>query len=425
METQVLYRTVQRQGCRKGPRHATVSARLSGCKIKVTCISTASLVAMSVVRMRHLNHDVEHSFLGSSESRCATTSVPSQRVALVSTRGGRPGKHPGVPSLAYLSICPSAAPDPTTLSARTLARRASAVSNPWSCPGPLFSSARQRPGVLHQAATCPTATLFIPCPSKRASILRLDHPLFSTHLDPFKTKRSVIRHLLILVLRNSLCSFVSHDLLLSLSRRRAQHNSPEPHRAGNQESHQFKMGLFNKKKKEADANPYAEQPFSNPMTPYQQARNNIKQGQPAVSGLPSGPRMASNSPAPSYHSQAPASNGYGNDQYGNQGGYGGDRYGSQSASPAPRAGGGYGGFDDDAGKSDLFGGAASRYVPPQQNGQNGMNSASPAPAAGGNRNPALFGNAQDRYNPVPRPQPAAADDEYGGYGAPRELTGKA
>lgn len=184
------------------------------------------------------------------------------------------------------------------------------------------------------------------------------------------------------------------------------------------------MGLFsNKKKKDADQNPYAEQPFTNPMTPYQQARNNMAQGQPAVAGLPSGPRVAPNSPAPSYHSQPGTTNGFGNDQYGNKGGYGADRYGSNSASPAPRAGGGYGGFDDDAGKSDLFGGAASRYVPPQQNNTNG---ASPAPAAGGNRNPALFGNAQDRYNPMPqpKPQPAAADDEYGGYGAPRELTGR-
>lgn len=185
------------------------------------------------------------------------------------------------------------------------------------------------------------------------------------------------------------------------------------------------MGLFSKKKKDADQNPYAEQPFSNPMTPYQQARNNMAQGQSPVAGLPSGPRVGSGTAPPSYKSPAMSTaSGFGNDQYGNQNGYGADRYGSNSASPAPRGGGGYGGFDDDAGKSDLFGAAAGRYVPPQQNGASPA-AAGPGPA-GGNRNPALFGDAQNRYNPVPasQPQPGAADDEYGGYGAPRELTGR-
>lgn len=179
------------------------------------------------------------------------------------------------------------------------------------------------------------------------------------------------------------------------------------------------MGLFNKKKKDAGSNPYAQDgaqvPYANPLTPYQQARNNMAQGQPV--GLPTGPRMgagASNAPS---MSSASGSSRFGDDKYGSSNGYGSDRYGS-SISSAPTAGG-YGGFDD-AGKGDLFGGASARYVPPQPN--NGPSPAAQAP--GTNRNPALFGNSQERYNPYEASRPQQpADDEYGGYGAPRELTG--
>lgn len=172
------------------------------------------------------------------------------------------------------------------------------------------------------------------------------------------------------------------------------------------------MGLFSKKKKE-EKNPYAEgqAPFANPLTPYQQARNNMAQGAPV--GLPTGNRAAP--PAPSM-----SSSGYGDDKYGSQSGYGSDRYGSNN-SPAPSAG--YGGFDDGSGKSDLFGGAGARYVPPQPDQGNG---APRAQAPGGNRNPALFGKAPERYDPygAARAQQGGADDEYGGYGAARELTGE-
>lgn len=186
------------------------------------------------------------------------------------------------------------------------------------------------------------------------------------------------------------------------------------------------MGLFSRKKA-AEQNPYADQPFSDPKTPYQQARNNMAQGQTPVGGLPSNPRAGAQSIStapPSYRSPSMTSNTsnrFANEQYGAQGGYGSDKYGGSAASPAPaRGASGYGGFDDDAGKGDLFGNAGSRYVPPQQN------SASPAPAApgrGDNSNSALFGDAANRYNPgQPQSQPQG-DDEYGGYGAPRELTG--
>lgn len=184
------------------------------------------------------------------------------------------------------------------------------------------------------------------------------------------------------------------------------------------------MGLFSRKKA-AEQNPYADQPFSDPRTPYQQARNNMAAGQPAVGGLPSNPRSGTPSMStapPSYRSPSMASNtsgGFANEQYGAQGGYGSDRYGS--GSPAPNRGAsGYGGFDDDAGKGNLFGNAGSRVPAPQQN------SAPPAPSAPGradSNGSGLFGDAANRYNPgQPQPQPQG-DDEYGGYGAPRELTG--
>ncbi|CAN8099610.1 unnamed protein product [Discula destructiva] len=187
------------------------------------------------------------------------------------------------------------------------------------------------------------------------------------------------------------------------------------------------MGLFSKKKKDAGSNPYADAqvPFSNPLTPYQQARNNMAQGAPV--SIASGSRTAAppGSAPPPYSNTPPASNSgrFGDDKYGSQNGYGSDRYGSTNNSAAP-SGGGYGGFDDGAGRSDLFAGAGARYVPPQPNQANAPPAAAQAP--GGNRNPALFGNAPERYDPygASRPQQPAggADDEYGGYGAPRELT---
>lgn len=195
------------------------------------------------------------------------------------------------------------------------------------------------------------------------------------------------------------------------------------------------MGLFSKKKKDADSNPYAQDagqaPYANPLTPYQQARNDMAQGR--VGGLPSNPRMgsvASNTPPPSYKSPAMSStsNRFGDDKYGSQNGYGADRYGNNTASPAPSGtSGGYGGFDDSAGKSDLFGNASGRYVPPQPDNAIQGSPAAPAGRFDNNRNPALFGNAENRYNPYAtqaNPQSGGAEDEYGGYGAPRELTGK-
>lgn len=199
------------------------------------------------------------------------------------------------------------------------------------------------------------------------------------------------------------------------------------------------MGLFNRKKKD-DANPYADAapaPFTNPMTPYQQVRNNVAQGQPASIGLPGkNPRLnsvasaAPGTPPPPYKSGAPSvagtSGGYGDDKYGNQSGYGSNRYDN-----APRAANtGYGGFDADAGKSDLFGNASGRYVAPQQNAAAAPPAAGPGASRYGNNDPnksALLGNAQDRYTPYggrPQPQAGDEDDEFGGYGAPRELTGR-
>ncbi|KAF3762536.1 hypothetical protein M406DRAFT_103194, partial [Cryphonectria parasitica EP155] len=166
------------------------------------------------------------------------------------------------------------------------------------------------------------------------------------------------------------------------------------------------MGFFSKKKKDGNANPYAQDgaqvPFSNPLTPYQQARNDLAQGRPAGLSSSTAP-TASNTPPPSYHSPSIASSRYGDEKYGNQKGYGTDRYGSTGSGPAP---GGYGGFNSDAG--------------------NNRSQASAAQPAGGDRNPALFGNAQERYNPYggskPQAQSGPQGDEYGGYGAQRELT---
>ncbi|KAK2610774.1 hypothetical protein N8I77_004175 [Diaporthe amygdali] len=197
------------------------------------------------------------------------------------------------------------------------------------------------------------------------------------------------------------------------------------------------MGLFSKKKKEAvDENPYAA-----PPTALQQARADIAQGRaPGVpGGLPSNPRMnsfASSTAPPPYQSPSVASdsNRFGDEKYGNQNGYGSNRYDNDNASAFSsnqRRPGGYGGLGDGAENNELFGGAAGRYVPPQPgaNGANGANG-SPAPQSRPSRydnDPSkntLLGNAQDRYNPMPQAQGQgpAADDEYGGYGAPREMT---
>lgn len=188
------------------------------------------------------------------------------------------------------------------------------------------------------------------------------------------------------------------------------------------------MGFFGKKKKEpVEESPYA----ANPITPYEQARN----------GLPSNPRMNSfgSSPAPPpYQSPSMASNSsrFGDEKYGNQNGYGSNRYDNANASAfnanQSRAGG-YGGLGDDTGSNELFGGASSRYAAPQQ-GSNGSpaNGSAPfqSPSSRYDNDPskgALLGNAKDRYDPLPpssRNEAPAEDDEYGGYGAPRELTGE-
>lgn len=213
------------------------------------------------------------------------------------------------------------------------------------------------------------------------------------------------------------------------------------------------MGFFSKKKKE----PVEENPYAAPITPYQQARNDLHQqklgGGPGASpgGLPSNPRMnsfASSTAPPPYQSPSVASDSsrFGDEKFGNQNGYGSNRYDNDSAANQRRPGG-YGGFGDDAGSNELFGGASGRYVPPQQgaNGSpamsspsNGSTTFSPSSRSAPFQSPAsrysddpskstLLGNAQDRYNPLPptsRQEAPAEDDEYGGYGAPREMTGK-
>lgn len=198
------------------------------------------------------------------------------------------------------------------------------------------------------------------------------------------------------------------------------------------------MGLFSKKKKE----PVDENPYAAPITPYQQARNDLHQqklggpgGAGSPGGLPSNPRMnsfASSTAPPPYQSPSVAGDNsrFGDEKFGNQNGYGSNRYGNENASAFnanQTRPGGYGGFGDDAGSNELFGGASSRYVPPQQ-GVNGSPSVQSRPSRYDNdpSKGALLGNAQDRYNPLPPTsrQEAPADDDYGGYGAPREMTGE-
>lgn len=183
-----------------------------------------------------------------------------------------------------------------------------------------------------------------------------------------------------------------------------------------------------------------ENPYATPITPYQQARNDLAQGaRPggpgAPGGLPSNPRAnsyASSTAPPPYQSPSVAgdNNRFGDEKFGNQNGYGSNRYDNDNASAFSanqRRPGGYGGFGDDAGSNDLFGGASARYVPPQP-GANGSPSVQSPPSRYDNdpSKSTLLGNAQDRYNPLPptNRQQAPEDDEYGGYGAPREMTGK-
>lgn len=195
------------------------------------------------------------------------------------------------------------------------------------------------------------------------------------------------------------------------------------------------MGLFGKKKKE----PVVENPYATPITPYQQARNDLAQGSRpggpvGPGGLPSNPRtnsFASSTAPPPYQSPSVAGDNsrFGDEKFGNQNGYGSNRYDNDNASAFSanqRRPGGYGGFGDDAGGNDLFGGASARYVPPQP-GANGSPSMQTPPSRYDNdpSKSTLLGNAQDRYNPMPptnRQEGAAEDDEYGGYGAPREMT---
>lgn len=224
------------------------------------------------------------------------------------------------------------------------------------------------------------------------------------------------------------------------------------------------MRFFGKKKKE----PVEENPYANPITPYEQARNDLhaqKVGGPVGSGgLPSNPRMnsfASNSTAPppyqspassqqspastyqsppsTYYSPSMASDSsrFGDQKIGTQNGYGKNRYDDNAAAVGANQArtGGYGGFGDDEASNELLGGASARYVPPQQGGSpsvqsppNGSSSFQSPPSRYNDPSKgALLGNAQGRYNPLPPTsgqEAPAEDNEYGGYGAPRELTGK-
>ncbi|KUI57253.1 Protein transport protein SEC9 [Cytospora mali] len=194
----------------------------------------------------------------------------------------------------------------------------------------------------------------------------------------------------------------------------------------------LKMGLFSRKKKSPEpANPYA-----NPITPYQQVRNQLAQGPDSGEPGPLNTRMGSfstSNPPPPYNqspSVASTSSRFGDNKYGNQNGYGSNPYDANASaySANQRGPGGYGGLDEDAGQNALFGDASGRYVPPQKGtpGSSAIGSAISSPNQF-DRDPsksALLGNAQDRYSPYPQAQsPAgAADDEFDGYGAARPLT---
>ncbi|KAI2471250.1 hypothetical protein F4781DRAFT_129603 [Annulohypoxylon bovei var. microspora] len=188
-----------------------------------------------------------------------------------------------------------------------------------------------------------------------------------------------------------------------------------------------RSALFGKKSSPAPSsdNPYAQsQPANDPymndnnkyakMTPYQQARTGVQNGQPV--GLPSGPgprsgygapplaRNASSSSsatAPPPYSNAPPNDqppsGYANNKYGSSSGYGNNKY-NNSGAPAGRSGG-YGGL----GRTDSNGTDANRD--------------------------ALFSGAQERSEQRGTQQDGSygsgasgADSKYGGYGQQRELT---
>lgn len=203
------------------------------------------------------------------------------------------------------------------------------------------------------------------------------------------------------------------------------------------------MGLFSKKKKHEEVTPYA----AAPITPYQQARAQLAKGPDSNEPGPLNNFAYPNNPPPPYIQSSSIENGlsvgkshspsggsttsrFGDEKFGNQKGYGSSLYdNNSSAYSANRRGpGGYGGLDEDTGKDNLFGDAGGRYVPPQQS--NVINPIPDQPSSSRYDNDpsksALLANAQDRYTPYPQSgsQPAAAADDYDGYGAPRELTGR-
>lgn len=201
------------------------------------------------------------------------------------------------------------------------------------------------------------------------------------------------------------------------------------------------MRFFSRKKKNTEeANPYAA-----PITPYQQARAQLAQGLDSnVPGPLNNASYPSNPPPP--YNQTPSignhsSSGnspsvestisrFGDEKFGNQKGYGSSPYDNNASAfnTNQRGPGGYGGLDEDAGQNDLFGNAGRSYVPQQQSKANSPALSQPSPSRYENdpSQSALLGNAQDRYSPYPQsgPRSAAAGDEYDGYGAPREMTGK-
>ncbi|OTB07614.1 hypothetical protein M426DRAFT_317918 [Hypoxylon sp. CI-4A] len=187
-----------------------------------------------------------------------------------------------------------------------------------------------------------------------------------------------------------------------------------------------RSALFGKKGSPGPAseNPYAQsQPANDPymndtnkyanVTPYQQARKLVHNGQPV--GLPSGPGPrpgytapplarntsdSSSATAPPPYSDNQAPSGYGNDKYGSSSGYGNSKYGNSNGygGAPPNRPGGYGGLGrtdsngTDANRDALFSGAQERQTQQQSNPQNGASGADD----GGNK--------------------------YGGYGEQRELT---
>lgn len=141
----------------------------------------------------------------------------------------------------------------------------------------------------------------------------------------------------------------------------------------------FKMGLFGRKKAEAQENPYAQQQAQEEydrMTPYQRARADVAGNGPRPNipgGLPSGPGPRQNytaSPAPSSQGYGKPPQGYGSDRYGSGNGYGTNRYEHNSSafsinqSVPPARSGGYGGLggrpEDEPNRDELLGGGDSR-----------------------------------------------------------------